>query len=177
MYGQLYLKLAKIVPKAAYGPHFCYTSPQTILSISCVETRLNTGSLSDAPIQFTPTSFLRQAPVMSAWLIFLLMLMQILYCLHIAYLIQLFTPIGWTGKLQLRRYNSRVAVFNLPDPVIEDRRRGKAFFSCAILHSPLFIISKSNDRRSYDFDCRSIEWAIVFPIGNAYFASAIAHPY
>jgi len=30
MYGQLYLKLAKIVPKAAYGPHFCYTSPQTI---------------------------------------------------------------------------------------------------------------------------------------------------
>jgi len=29
MYGQLYLKLAKIVPKVAYGPHFCYTSPQT----------------------------------------------------------------------------------------------------------------------------------------------------
>jgi len=33
MYGQLYLKLAKIVPKAAYGPHFCYTSPQTTTPI------------------------------------------------------------------------------------------------------------------------------------------------
>jgi len=35
MYGQLYLKLAKIVPKAAYGPHFCYTSPQTIFQCCC----------------------------------------------------------------------------------------------------------------------------------------------
>ena len=39
MYGQLYLKLARIVPKIAYGPHFCYTSPQMVMEAAQWQTK------------------------------------------------------------------------------------------------------------------------------------------